>query len=86
MDKSVELETKSLILDDDDNIINNPNSLGIGRETGDLDDNTKKSSSLEESEIFTQGSKNQINIPQTPNLNEKINNLFDSYSEEWFFI
>ena len=82
-DKNVELETKSLILDDDsDFILNNPNSLGINRETEELDDNIKKNSSLEESEIITTGSKNQIIISQTPNLNEKINNLFDSYSEE----
>ena len=82
MDKNLELETKSLILDDDELNINNPNSLGINRESI-IEDNKKKDLSFEESDIFSQNSKNNIVInPQTPILNEKPNNLFESYSEE----
>jgi len=83
MDKNLELETKSLILDDEDDLnINNPNSLGINRESI-IEDNKKKDLSLEESDIFSQNSKNNIAIDQqTPILNEKPNNLFESYSEE----
>ena len=83
MDKNLELETKSLILDEEDDLnINNPNSLGINRESI-IEDNKKKDLSLEESDIFSQNSKNNIVInPQTPILNEKPNNLFESYSEE----
>ena len=83
MDKNLELETKSLILDDEDDFnINNPNSLGINRESI-IEDNKKKDLSLEESDIFSQNSKNNIVInPQTPIFNEKPNNLFESYSEE----
>ena len=83
MDKNLELETKSLILDDEDDLnINNPNSLGINRESI-IEDNKKKDLSLEESDIFSQNSKNNIVINlQTPILNEKPNNLFESYSEE----
>ena len=83
MDKNLELETKSLILDVEDDLnINNPNSLGINRESI-IEDNKKKDLSLEESDIFSQNSKNNIVInPQTPILNEKPNNLFESYSEE----
>ena len=83
MDKNLELETKSLILDDEDDLnINNPNSLGINRESI-IEDNKKKDLSLEESDIFSQNSKNNIAInQQTPILNEKPNNLFESYSEE----
>ena len=83
MDKNLELETKSLILDVEDDLnINNPNSLGINRESI-IEDYKKKDLSLEESDIFSQNSKNNIVInPQTPILNEKPNNLFESYSEE----
>lgn len=83
MDKNLELETKSLILDEEDDLnINNPNSLGINRESI-IEDNKKKDLSLEESDIFSQNSKNNIAInQQTPILNEKPNNLFESYSEE----
>ena len=83
MDKNLELETKSLILDDEDDLnINNPNSLGINRESI-IEDNKKKDLSLEESDIFSQNSKNNIVInPQTPILNKKPDNLFESYSEE----
>ena len=83
MDKNLELETKSLILDDEDDLnINNPNSLGINRESI-IEDYKKKDLSLEESDIFSQNSKNNIEInQQTPILNEKPNNLFESYSEE----
>ena len=82
LDKNVELKTKSLILEDDEDlIINNPNSLGISRDTGSLGDNKKRDTNSEENDIYSQDSKNAIMIPQTPVLNEKSNNLFESYSE-----
>ena len=82
-DKNVELETKSLILDDDDNdndlSINNINSIGINRDTFE----ESKGMKIDENDIFRQNSKNEIeSIPQTPIIKEKNNLLFDSFSEE----
>ena len=82
IDKNVELETKSLILDDEeeeDLNINNVDSLGINRDTlGDINEIKTDSN-----DIFKQDTKNSIeSIPQTPIIKEKNNSLFDSFSEE----
>ena len=81
IDKNVELETKSLILEDeeDDLNINNVDSLGINRDTlGDTNEIKTDSN-----DIFKQDTKNSIeSIPQTPIIKEKNNSLFDSFSEE----
>ena len=78
----MELETKSLILDDEeeeDLNINNVDSLGINRDTsGDINEIKTDSN-----DIFKQDTKNSIeSIPQTPIIKEKNNSLFDSFSEE----
>ncbi len=83
----MELETKSLIIDDDDNdndlSINNINSIGINRDTFE----ESKGMKIDENDIFRQNSKNEIeSIPQTPIIKEKNNLLFDSFSEEWLFL
>lgn len=83
INKNLELETKSLILeDDDDDLSINASNFGEDREANNIE---KKGTNLEDSDIISQGSKNIITIPQTPNLSvfkEKNNVLFEDYSDE----
>ena len=78
--KNFELETKNKIFDDDEDDENNIiNNIGTSRETK---DNTSKEIIIDENEIFSQGSKeNLIPNPQTPFLNNNDNILSDVNSE-----
>jgi hypothetical protein len=77
--KNFELETKNKIFDDEDDENNIINNIGTSRETK---DNTSKEIIIDENEIFSQGSKeNLIPNPQTPFLNNNDNILSDVNSE-----
>ena len=93
--KNLELETKSLILgeeeEDEINIGNpDPNALGINRETTIVTDDKKVHMNInadvdddDEDMIFSQNTHNQIiNISTTPNMNDKVDNLFDNASDD----
>ena len=93
--KNLELETKSLILgeeeEDEINIGNpDPNALGINRETTIVTDDKKVHMNInadvdddDEDMIFSQNTHNQIiNISTTPNMGDKVDNLFDNASDD----
>ena len=77
--EDIRLYQKKLWITYSRNIINN---IGTSRETK---DNTSKEIIIDENEIFSQGSKeNLIPNPQTPFLNNNDNILSDVNSEGWY--